>query len=161
MIGVGAGRMGTNLPHGKTRVAKRSAGKKAEGDNPLNSDPVRPIPLAALCIAGFVGCFLNGILVISPPAQKISSWYPTYLSLSTLYVIFCLSGLWMMRRWAVMSYSFYMVVNQGVYLILGHWNWFALVLSGATTIVSWCYFRKMKGFHLSKKNNLPFTGGHP
>jgi hypothetical protein len=49
----------------------------------------------------------------------------------------------MMKKWGVITYSFYALAQQLVYLYLGTWNAHALVLPGAITVVGWIYFRKM------------------
>lgn len=103
----------------------------------------RPPLLSVLCVLAFIGCFFNMFIVISPPAQRVSSWYPAYLSLSTVFEIICLGGLWLMRRSAVIGMSFYTVLNQLVYYILGFWTPIALVLPGAITLLGWVYYRKM------------------
>lgn len=97
-----------------------------------------------LCTFGFIGCFLRILVVISPPAAAVASWYPTYLSLSTLLLILCLGGMWMMRKKAVWGISFFLAVDQVVYLVLGRWSPQALILLAALTIAGWFYYRKME-----------------
>jgi hypothetical protein len=103
----------------------------------------RPPLLVVLCVLAFIGCFFNIFMVISPPVQRVSSWYPAYLSLSTVFEIVCLGGLLMMRRSAVIGMTVYTVSNQVVYHYLGTWTPYAIVLPGAITIVAWVYYRKM------------------
>lgn len=106
----------------------------------------QPTPpfLNILCTFGFIGCFLRILMVISPPAAAVAPWYPIYLSLSTLFLILCLGGLWMMRKKAVWGISLYFVVDQLVYVVLGRWNAQALILLAAITIAGWFYYRKME-----------------
>jgi hypothetical protein len=141
MSGAGGDRKAICRPLHATHAEKGTEGRRSGGDRMKS---LRPVLLTVLCFGGFVGCFLNVILVISPPVQKFGGLYSSYLSLSTIFVIFCLSGLWMMKKWAVVAYSFYMVINQLVYIWMGNWNWFAFALPVAITLVGWFYYRKME-----------------
>jgi hypothetical protein len=99
--------------------------------------------LTILCVAGFLGCFLKSVAVLSPPARSIP-WFPAYLSLSSILGIVFLSGLWSMRRWGLWGYSLLAVANQAVYLAIGQGKWISLVLFWTTTAVGWLYYRYMR-----------------
>lgn len=99
--------------------------------------------MTVLCIAGFLGCFLKSIALLSPSARSIG-WFPAYLSLSSILGILSLSGLWLMRRWGVWGYSLLAAANQAVYQFIGEGKWITLVLFWATTAAGWLYYRYMK-----------------
>jgi hypothetical protein len=82
-------------------------------------------------------------MVFSPTVHQVSFWYPLYLSFSTLYVIICLGGLWLMKKKAVEGYSLYLLIHQLVHLQLGNWNGFVLAFPAVITLVSWIYYRRM------------------
>ncbi len=108
----------------------------------------RPPLLLILVIIGFIGCFFVNIrilwfLVESTNAPNPVRWYPAYLSLSTLYVIVSLFGLAMMKRWAVIAYTFYFITHQAVHLIMGNWDPIVLILPGVITLTGWFYYRRM------------------
>ena len=105
--------------------------------------PVRPPLLTILYVAGLIGCFLNMILVLSPPVREISPWYPVYLSLGTIYTIVCLYNLWLMRKWAVWAFGVYVLANQMACWKLGIWNEKALLFSGMILAASLFYYRRM------------------
>lgn len=114
---------------------------------------IRPPLLSVLCIGGFLGCFFKMILVISPPVQEVSHWFPVYLTLSTVYLVICLVGLWSMRRWALGAFVVYEVIDQFVYWKIGVWNQVGSdyahllvpqVLPLATLIVAALYYRRME-----------------
>ncbi|HUO56966.1 MAG TPA: hypothetical protein VMV05_02205 [bacterium] len=107
-----------------------------------NKNP-RPPLLTLLIIAGLIGCFFNMFLVHSPSVRNVSSWYPLYLSLSTLAVIIFLGAVGMMRKWGVIGYSLYAAIHQGVHLYLGLWNGTALILPAAVTVTGWIYYKRM------------------
>jgi hypothetical protein len=64
--------------------------------------------------------------------------------MGTIITAVCLGNLWMMRKWAVLAYTIYFFVNQGVYLASGMWNERAILFPGLTLIVGWVYYRKME-----------------
>ena len=82
-------------------------------------------------------------LVLSPSARAVNSWYPIYLSLSTLVVMICLGGTGMMRKWGVVGYSLYAMIHQVVHLGLGVWTPMALALPAAITTAGWIYYKRM------------------
>jgi hypothetical protein len=103
----------------------------------------RPPLLTVLCVLGLMGCFINMMMVLSPPVRDMAPWFPTYLSLSTLCSAIFLGGLWFLKRWALWGYSLFFISNQVVYLSLHQWNGYALVLPLAVTLTAWAYSRKM------------------
>jgi hypothetical protein len=112
--------------------------------------PQEPIPsqrpplLSLLCVAGLVGCFLKMILVISPPIQGVGPWYPAYLSASTVVLIICLCGLWLMKRWVFFLFIPYVLLDQWVYWHLGRWAPISFVLMGSLLAVSLIYHRRFQ-----------------
>jgi len=106
-------------------------------------NPSRPPLLTILCIAGFIGCFFNIFMVLAPPVQRMGPGYAVYISLATVYVAACLGGLWMMRKSAVLAYSGFALLHQGIHLFLGIWNGFVFILPAAITLAGWLYYRKM------------------
>ena len=82
----------------------------------------RPVFLSVLCIFGLFGCFLKTILVISPSVQSYGRWYAVYLSLSAVFMIACICGLWLMKKWAFWYFFLYFIVNTGVYGGMGILN---------------------------------------
>jgi hypothetical protein len=114
---------------------------------------IRPPLLSVLCIAGFLGCFLKMILVISPPVQDVGSWYALYLTFSTVYLVVCLVGLWSMRRWAPWAFFLYEMGDQFVYWKIGVWSrgpsdfghlLIPQVLPLAILAVAFLYYRRME-----------------
>jgi len=103
-----------------------------------------PFVLRLVCVAGFIGAFLTMILMFSPIIWQVGAWYPAYLSVSTAAVVFCLYGLWMMRRQAVWGYSALTVLNQAVYLFANQWKPVILILPTAVLAAGLFYYRRMK-----------------
>ncbi len=104
----------------------------------------RPPLLIVLCFLGLVGCFLNMMMVLSPPVREIAPWFPGYLSAATALAAACLGGLWFLKRWALWGYTFYFLAQQSVFLLLHRWDAHALILPLAVTATAWAYSKNMK-----------------
>jgi hypothetical protein len=84
-----------------------------------SSTAKRPTLLSVLCVMGLFGCFLKTIFVIAPSIQSYGRLYAVYLSVTTVLMIACLCGLWLMKKWAFWTFSIYFIVNAGVYWGMG------------------------------------------
>ena len=104
----------------------------------------RPLAVSIVCTAGFIGCFLTLLVLISPPIQQVGRWYALYLSAGAVFTVICLGSLWMMRKWAVIGYTLYAILNQGVYALAGMWNEKVLLLQAAIVVVGIYYYKKME-----------------
>jgi hypothetical protein len=102
------------------------------------------LPLHLVCLAGFIGAFINMLLMFSPLIWQIAPWYPAYVCFSTTVTVAALGGLWALRRWAVWLYLGGVLVNQSVYLALHLWKSVILVLPFLIFCVILFYYRKMK-----------------
>lgn len=104
----------------------------------------RPAFLSILCVLGLAGCFLKMILVISPVVQSHGRLYAVYLSLSSVVMIACLAGFWMMKRWAFWGFLAYVAVDQTVYWHMGYWDPIAALLKGLILLVGLFYYRRLR-----------------
>ncbi len=88
----------------------------------------RPTSITVMCIIGLFGALVTIPLIFSSIAQSIGAWYPPYLAFSALVGAACMVGLWMMKKWAVYVYIVFCGINQIVLLVMGVWNFMALIL---------------------------------
>lgn len=103
----------------------------------------RPVAITVIAIIGFIGAILVIPVIFSEAAQSIGAWYPPYLGLSALIGLVCMVGLWMMKKWGVIVYALFVVINQIVLSLMGVWNIFALVIPAIVIIVGFSYFSRM------------------
>ena len=108
------------------------------------SEGQSPIFLRILVVAGLIGCFQKMILVISPPIQSVGSWYPVYFSISTVVLIICLTGFWLMKRWSFFLFVPYVLIDQWVYWHFDRWPPLSLPLMAALLITALFYFRRFE-----------------
>lgn len=99
--------------------------------------------LKLVCVIGFIGAFLAMTLMFSPTVWQMGAWYPAYLSLSTVLVVLCLGGLWLMRREAVWAYAILTIVNQGVYYLAHQWKPVILILPVVILATAFFYYFEM------------------
>ena len=88
----------------------------------------RPASITVICVIGFIGVLITVLLIVSPIAQQVGSWYPPYLGFSAVIGLACMVGLWMMRKWAAYTYTGFVALNQVVLLAMGVWNIMALLI---------------------------------
>lgn len=83
-------------------------------------------------------------MVFSDIARNIGTWYPPYLAFSSLVGFVCMVGLWKMRRWAVLTYTGFVALNQIVMLVMGIWSVSALVIPGIFIGIMFSQVSKMR-----------------
>ena len=88
----------------------------------------RPVSITVICIIGFIGALITFPMVFSTTAKQVGAWFPPYLLFSALTGLACMTGLWMMKKWAAFTYTGFVVLNQIVSFKMGVWNIMALVL---------------------------------
>lgn len=104
----------------------------------------RPPLLTVLCSLALLGCFFKMYYVFSGEIRQVSSWYPLYVSLSTVFIIFCLYNLFLMRKWSFWAFVIFLIVHQIVQWRVNRWNISALALFLAITITAAFYYRRME-----------------
>lgn len=106
----------------------------------------RPLIISIICIIGFVGGISAIPMAFSPQAVAISHVYPPFLLLSAALGIVCFAGLWKMRRWSVIAYTFLAGVSQVTLFALGTWSITALVVPGLIIAICLAYYKSMETF---------------
>jgi len=76
-------------------------------------------------------------------ARSIGAWYPPCLAISAVIGLVCMIGLWMMKKWSIILYTAFVVVNQLVMLAMGAWNVLALLIPAIVIVVGLSQFSKM------------------
>jgi len=89
---------------------------------------IRPPAITIICVVGFAGALLSIPMFFSPVGRTIGTWYLPYLFFSVVLGVACMVGLWQMRKWAVYTYTVFMVLNQLVLYSFGIWDIKAVLL---------------------------------
>jgi hypothetical protein len=103
----------------------------------------RPTSITVICVIGFLGALITVPLIFSSIAQQIGTWYPPYLAFSAVVGLFCMVGLWMMKKWAAYAYTGFVAVNQVVMLAMGVWNIMALLIPAIVIFFALKHVSKM------------------
>lgn len=104
----------------------------------------RPIFLTLICIFAMLGAVLNLVRAVVGPPSKLGDWFLPSLAVSSIVCVIAMMGVWHMRRWGVYTYIALCVVGQiALIVMVGHFNWIALVLRCAVVSVLLVYLRRM------------------
>ena len=115
-----------------------------QGVQAVDPAPKRPIAITIICVISFIGALLAVPLIFSDVARGIGAWYPPMLGISSLIGLACTIGLWMMRKWAVYTYTAFAAINQVIMIVMGIWNPLALIIPGIVIVVMFIYISKMR-----------------
>ena len=80
-----------------------------------------------------------GQLVKWPPEK----WYQVFTGLTIVINMFCMVGLWKMKKWAAYTYIGWAVVAQAVQLIVGSWSMGTFIFIGIIAGVILLYVNRM------------------
>lgn len=103
----------------------------------------RPTALTIICVLGFLGAILTIPAFFASLRLPIGAWYPPFLLLSGVIGLVCMIGLWKMKRWAVFTYTGFVILNQIILMITGNWSFLALLLPGIVIAIGFKYLPRM------------------
>ena len=105
---------------------------------------IRPTAISVICIISVFGMLSILPLIFSDNARKIGAWYPPLLAFSAVLGAVCIVGFWMMRRWAVFTYTALCVFNQIFMISMGRWNPLTLLIPGILIVIGFKYLDRMR-----------------
>jgi hypothetical protein len=117
--------------------------KRKHAVNELTEIAERPTSITVICVIGFVGSLIALPLIFSPVAQQLGFGYLLYLGLSSFVGLVCMFGLWMMKKWAVYTYTGLAALNQIVLLAMGLWSVMALLMPAVVIFYALKHASKM------------------
>lgn len=103
----------------------------------------RPPAITIICVVGLIGALLSIPMFFSPVGPSIGTWYLPYLFFSVVLGVVCMIGLWQMRKWAVYTYTTFMVLNQVVLYYFGIWDIKAVLLPAVVVFFLFRHVAKM------------------
>jgi hypothetical protein len=105
----------------------------------------RPILLTLICVFAVVGAVMNLWRVIFGPPSKLGEWFLPSLAISSIVGIIAMVGVWQMRCWGAYTYIGLCIVGQiELIVMLGHFNWTALLLRCVVVAALLLYLGRMK-----------------
>jgi hypothetical protein len=104
----------------------------------------RPPLLTLLCLLALLGCFFKMYYVFSGEVRSVSSWYPLYVSLSTVFMCVCLYNLLGMRKWSFWAFFIFAIFHQFIQWKINRWDFSVLALFLAIVITGAFYYRRME-----------------
>jgi hypothetical protein len=106
-------------------------------------NPEKPLVISAICIIGVINAIQMLNLILSPMAKQAGAIYPLYFSASVLISLFCIAGLWLLKRWAALGYMALLICNQAVLLMMGYWELTAAIIPVAIILLLFKHWDKM------------------
>lgn len=107
---------------------ENNVNQEAEVTEDVQGGVTRPPVITIICLVGFAGALLSIPMFFSPVGRTIGTWYLPYLFFSVVLGVACMVGLWQMRKWAVYTYTAFMILNQLVLYYFGIWDVKAVLL---------------------------------
>ena len=98
----------------------------------------------SLCVLALLGCFIKVFYVFSGEIHHVNSWYSTYVSLSTVYLILCLYGLFLRLKWGFWGFSLFLLIHPTVQWWVGRWDISAFALFLAIELTAIFQYRRME-----------------
>lgn len=106
-------------------------------------NPEKPLAITAICVIGLINATQMINLILSPMAKQLGTVYPMYFLFSVIISLACIGGLWLMKRWAVLTYGAILVCNQIVLLTMGLWELTAAVIPVIIIVLLFRHFDRM------------------
>ncbi|MEC4749357.1 hypothetical protein [Methylomicrobium sp. Wu6] len=112
--------------------------------NDTRWNPEKPAVIIAICVVGLINAIQMINLVFSPMSKQVGAIYPTYFAFSVLVSLICITGLWLLKRWAALAYSVLLIVNQIALMLMGYWEVTAAVIPFAIILLLFKHLDKMR-----------------
>lgn len=106
-------------------------------------DTQRPNIITIMCALYIFGLLFTIIAPFSEVAWSVGFWYPPYLAFSAVISLICIYGFWEMKKWSIMLYLTFVVVNQIVIQTMGLWIPASLIIPSIVVLVVLPQYRKM------------------
>jgi hypothetical protein len=112
--------------------------------NEIRWNPEKPAVIIAVCVVGLINAIQMINLVFSPMSKQVGAIYPVYFSFSVVLSLICLAGLWLLKRWAALSYIVLLIANQIVLAVMGYWEITAAVIPAIIIVMLIKHLDKMR-----------------
>ncbi len=86
------------------------------------------LAIKAVCVIGFVNATQMLNLIFSPVTKHISLVFPAYFAVTVVISLICLTGLWLMKKWAAITYAIVLICNQIALITMGFWEFSAAII---------------------------------
>jgi len=104
----------------------------------------RPGILTAVCIVGFLGTLGAIPLLFSGSTATLGTWYQPVFILGTIVSLVSFIGLWMMKKWGIITYTVAYAVSEMVTVAVGMGNIFQLIVPGIIIAIGFSKYKLME-----------------
>jgi hypothetical protein len=103
-----------------------------------------PVGIVVLCALGFVGAAATAREAMFPEARAAGNWHPIYLLATAIIKPVCYIGMLRMRRWGLIAYFVFFLLDQAVTLLARTWNPLSLIYSLGLLALGRAYWIHLK-----------------
>ena len=108
-----------------------------------SEDTQRPNIITIMCALYIFGLLCTIIAPFSEAAWAIGFWYPPYLAFSAVISLICIYGFWEMKKWSLMLYLTFVIVNQIVMHAMGLWTPASIIIHSVVVLIVLSKYGKM------------------
>jgi hypothetical protein len=84
--------------------------------------------IKVICVIAFVNASQMLTLVFSPVTKHLGFIFPALFVIGVVISLICVAGLWLLKKWAAITYSVVLICNQIALIIMGYWEITALIM---------------------------------
>lgn len=84
--------------------------------------------IKVICVIGLINASQMITLIFSPMTKHVGAVFPVYFGLSVILSLICLVGLWLLKKWAAITYAALLICNQIVLMVMGYWEFTAVIV---------------------------------
>ncbi|CAG7857342.1 hypothetical protein MCAMS1_02125 [biofilm metagenome] len=99
--------------------------------------------IKVICIIGLINASQMLTLIFSPMTKHLGIIFPAFFVLSVVISLICIVGLWLLKKWAAVTYSVLLIFNQIALVIMGYWEFTALIVPAVIIALLYKYRDKM------------------
>lgn len=93
----------------------------------------RPLSITIICVLGFFATIALSWSILYPSfsitVQHFGVVFTSYMAISIAILFICMSGLWIMKRWAVYLYTALAAINQIALFVFRRWNMASILVA--------------------------------
>jgi hypothetical protein len=95
-------------------------------DNPPATEHYFAIKV--ICVIAFINASQMITLVFSPVTKHLGFLFPALFVISVIVSLVCVVGLWLLKKWAAITYMAVLICNQLALMAMGYWEITALIM---------------------------------
>jgi hypothetical protein len=105
--------------------------------------PTRPSSITLISVIAIYAGLLSFYFVFREGAEGLGLGNTLFFILGGIIFLVCGIGFWMMKKWAVYTYTGFAIIDQIILLLIGRWNLPGLLIAIIVIYVGYRHLSKM------------------